>query len=131
VKDGGFALVTVADSGIGIPEQDQPSLFTRFFRASNAVARAVPGSGLGLSIVQNIVANHGGEVELTSTEGRGTVVAVRIPLLGGGRVAGRGDTEHEVEPLDGAGRNGGRRDEPEHRANREHASPTQVQGSRP
>jgi signal transduction histidine kinase len=66
---------------MGIPAQDQKSLFTRFFRASNAVDRAVPGSGLGLSIVRTIVLNHHGDVDIASTEGVGTTVAVRIPLL--------------------------------------------------
>jgi signal transduction histidine kinase/CHASE3 domain sensor protein len=75
------ALLTIADTGIGIPAADQQALFTRFFRASNAVARHIPGSGLGLSIVQSVISNHRGEVELTSEEGRGTTVAIRIPLL--------------------------------------------------
>lgn len=51
-RSGADALLTVTDTGMGIPEQEQKSLFTRFFRASNAVARAIPGSGLGLSIVR-------------------------------------------------------------------------------
>lgn len=80
-RAGASAVLTVADTGLGIPEQEQKSLFTRFFRASNAVARAIPGSGLGLSIVRTIVLNHHGEVDLRSTEGVGTTVAVRIPLL--------------------------------------------------
>ncbi len=80
-RSGTDALLTVTDTGMGIPEREQKSLFTRFFRASNAVARAIPGSGLGLSIVRTIVLNHHGEVDLRSTEGAGTTVAVRIPLL--------------------------------------------------
>jgi two-component system phosphate regulon sensor histidine kinase PhoR len=77
---GDSAVLTVADTGIGIPEQDQGSLFTRFFRASNAVEAAIPGSGLGLSIVHTIVANHHGELSVESGVGRGTTVTVRIPL---------------------------------------------------
>ena len=80
-QEEGSAVVTVADTGIGIPEREQESLFTRFFRASNAVDRALPGSGLGLSIVRTIVANHHGQISLTSTEEEGTTVAVRLPLL--------------------------------------------------
>jgi two-component system, OmpR family, phosphate regulon sensor histidine kinase PhoR len=80
-REGDSAVLTVADTGIGIPEKDQDSLFTRFFRASNAVARALPGSGLGLSIVRTIVANHHGEISLASIEGEGTTVTVRLPLL--------------------------------------------------
>jgi signal transduction histidine kinase len=80
-QEEGSAVVTIADTGIGIPEKEQESLFTRFFRASNAVDRALPGSGLGLSIVRTIVANHHGQISLTSTEEEGTTVAVRLPLL--------------------------------------------------
>ena len=74
------AVLTVADTGIGIPAQDQAALFTRFFRASNAVAGAVPGSGLGMSIARTIVANHEGDISVASAEGAGTTVTVRIAL---------------------------------------------------
>jgi signal transduction histidine kinase len=83
-RENDAALLTVADTGMGIPAADQRSLFTRFFRASNAVAQQIPGSGLGLNIVQTVVSNHHGKVELTSEEGRGTTVAIRIPLLADG-----------------------------------------------
>jgi signal transduction histidine kinase/CHASE3 domain sensor protein len=79
--DGDSAVLTVADTGMGIPGPDQKSLFTRFFRASNAVENAIPGSGLGLSIVRTVVLNHHGQVDLVSTEGAGTTVTVRLPLL--------------------------------------------------
>jgi two-component system, OmpR family, phosphate regulon sensor histidine kinase PhoR len=78
--DGGQAVVTVSDTGIGIPEKDQGSLFTRFFRASNAVTRSIPGTGLGLAIVSTIVSNHHGEVKLWSREGAGTTVTLGLPL---------------------------------------------------
>jgi signal transduction histidine kinase len=74
------AVLSVADTGIGIPEEDQDALFTRFFRASNAVEAAIPGSGLGLSIVRTIVANHHGELNIKSGRDQGTTVTVRIPL---------------------------------------------------
>jgi signal transduction histidine kinase len=74
------AVLSVADTGIGIPEEDQNALFTRFFRASNAVEAAIPGSGLGLSIVRTIVANHHGELSIKSGRDQGTTVTVRIPL---------------------------------------------------
>jgi signal transduction histidine kinase len=64
-------------------------VFTRFFRASNAVAQQIQGSGLGLSIVQTVVANHQGDVVLESQEGGGTTVVVTIPLLASpGRAGG-------------------------------------------
>jgi signal transduction histidine kinase len=75
------AVLRISDTGIGIPEEDQKELFTRFFRASNAVERSIPGTGLGLAIVRTIVANHHGELEVSSAEGKGTTVTVRIPLI--------------------------------------------------
>jgi signal transduction histidine kinase len=78
--DAAMAVLTVADSGIGIPDNDQKQLFTRFFRASNAVYRSIPGTGLGLAIVRTIVDNHNGELTVVSREGKGTTVSVRFPL---------------------------------------------------
>jgi len=78
--DGDRAVVAVSDTGIGIPDLDKKALFTRFFRASNAVEGAISGTGLGLTIVQTIIVNHGGELDLQSREGEGTTVIVRIPL---------------------------------------------------
>lgn len=99
-RDGSAALLTVADTGMGIPEQDQGSIFTRFFRASNAVALEIPGSGLGLSIVQTIVRNHDGGVELKSGKGKGTTVMIRIPLLAGGQGADNGSRQESGPPRD-------------------------------
>jgi two-component system, OmpR family, phosphate regulon sensor histidine kinase PhoR len=79
--EGAQAVLTVADTGIGIPERDQKELFSRFFRASNAVERSIPGTGLGLAIVRTIVDNHGGALTVTSQEGKGTTVTARLPLL--------------------------------------------------
>ncbi len=80
VAAGGWAVLSVADTGIGIPDADKKDLFTRFFRASNAMKRAIPGTGLGLAIVQSIVAAHGGDLDLQSHEGHGTTITVRLPL---------------------------------------------------
>ncbi|HEV2370711.1 MAG TPA: ATP-binding protein, partial [Streptosporangiaceae bacterium] len=74
------AVVTVTDTGIGIPERDQKELFTRFYRASNATSRRIPGTGLGLAIVATIIANHHGAINLASTEGTGTTVTIHLPL---------------------------------------------------
>jgi signal transduction histidine kinase len=79
--EGTMAVLRISDTGIGIPESEQKELFNRFFRASNAVELSIPGSGLGLAIVRTIVANHRGELEVTSHEGKGTTVTVRIPLI--------------------------------------------------
>ncbi|MCW2641152.1 MAG: multi-sensor signal transduction histidine kinase [Dactylosporangium sp.] len=78
-EDGDELVLSVSDTGMGIPHEDQPDLFTRFFRASNAVTASIPGAGLGLTIVRSIVANHGGEVTLRSEPGEGTTVTVRLP----------------------------------------------------
>ena len=70
----------VADTGIGISEEDQPRVRGRFFRSSEAYRRAVPGTGLGLSVVDAIVAAHGGTIDITSAPGRGTTVTVVLPV---------------------------------------------------
>ncbi|MBK5250785.1 MAG: GAF domain-containing protein, partial [Actinomycetales bacterium] len=77
----GRVLVTCQDRGIGIPAADQGQLFTRFYRASNAQDQAIPGTGLGLTIVKQIVEDHGGELRLTSVEGEGTTVVMDLPLF--------------------------------------------------
>jgi len=74
------AEVTIRDTGIGIPEVDQKHLFEQFFRASNAVRQAIQGTGIGLTIVRSIVANHHGTMDLQSREGEGTTVVIRLPL---------------------------------------------------
>ena len=75
----GRAVITVTDTGIGIPLKDLPQLFGRFFRASNATAAAIPGTGLGLAIVRAIVEGHSGELHVDSVEGEGTVMRVDLP----------------------------------------------------
>ena len=72
--------VRVIDHGIGIPSVDQPKLGERFYRASNAVAEQIPGTGLGLRMVQSIVTNHHGSFGLSSVEGQGTTATLRLPL---------------------------------------------------
>ncbi len=76
----GWAVVELSDTGIGIPRGEQDSLFSRFFRASNATERAIPGTGLGLMIVRSIVEHHGGDLQVASAEGSGTTVTMRLPL---------------------------------------------------
>lgn len=78
---GTAAVLTVTDTGIGIPEADLAGLFTPFHRAVNAMDRAVQGSGLGLAIVRNIVAEHGGTVTAESRLGRGSTFTVTLPAV--------------------------------------------------
>jgi signal transduction histidine kinase len=72
-------VVTVADTGLGIPAAEQAKVFERFFRGADAVERGVPGTGLGLSVVKAIVEGHGGSVAVTSEYGAGTTVTVALP----------------------------------------------------
>jgi signal transduction histidine kinase len=73
-------LITCQDHGVGIPATDMPDLFTRFFRASNAIRNETQGSGLGLSIAKTIIEDHRGVLRLTSVEGEGTTVVMDLPM---------------------------------------------------
>jgi two-component system, OmpR family, sensor kinase len=79
-REGSEAVVTVADTGVGIAAQDQAHLFERFFRADKARSREAGGSGLGLAICQSIAEAHGGSISFTSRPGEGTIFIVRLPL---------------------------------------------------
>lgn len=74
--------VRVRDTGVGIPAEEIPHLFTRFFRASNATSTAVPGSGLGLAIAYDIVKAHRGYLAVSSELGTGTTISVQLPISG-------------------------------------------------
>jgi PAS domain S-box-containing protein len=71
--------IEVSDTGVGIPAAEQGQLFTRFFRASTATSRAIPGIGLGLTIVKAIVEAHRGTGSLASAEGNGTTFRIYLP----------------------------------------------------
>ena len=73
-------VVTVHDGGIGVPKSEIPSLFERFTRASNARKLKIPGTGFGLFLTQQLVRLHSGTIALSSEEGHGTTVTVRLPL---------------------------------------------------
>ncbi|MET4145351.1 ATP-binding protein [Arthrobacter sp. UYCo732] len=75
-----WANVSVSDTGMGISEDEIAHIFTRFYRASNAMSGAVPGTGLGLAITQDIVDRHCGRIEVASELGLGTTVTVKLPL---------------------------------------------------
>lgn len=81
----GWAELKVSDNGIGIPPEELPRVFERFFRGRGARAMRPQGSGLGLAIVRHVAEIHGGQVEVESSPGRGTTLTVRLPLLGDGR----------------------------------------------
>jgi signal transduction histidine kinase len=74
-----YVLVEVADTGIGIPKEEQCKIFDEFYRASNAKRLERDGTGLGLSIVKYIVERHGGQIHVESNEGSGTAFRLTLP----------------------------------------------------
>jgi signal transduction histidine kinase len=76
------AVLTVTDTGAGIPTRDLPRIFERFYRVDRARSRETGGTGLGLAIVRHVAENHGGRVSVESELGRGTRFEVRLPAAG-------------------------------------------------
>lgn len=76
-----FFYVKVADSGIGIPEEDINHVFERFYRVDKSHSREIGGTGLGLAIARNAVIMHRGSIKVYSNPGEGTTFTVRIPLI--------------------------------------------------
>ncbi len=81
--DGASARLAVADTGIGIPAESLPNLFQEFYRARNARALDEAGTGLGLTIVRDLVDRYGGRIGVESREGEGTTVTVTLPVAPG------------------------------------------------
>ncbi len=78
-KEGGQVLLEVADTGVGIPEEDLPKIFNRFYRVDKARSRAAGGTGLGLSIVRDTVRRHGGWVTARPRSPKGSLFTVGFP----------------------------------------------------
>ncbi|RLK62006.1 SpoIIE family protein phosphatase [Actinokineospora cianjurensis] len=78
--DGPTAVITVTDTGVGIPPEEIPRLFERFHRIENARSRSNEGSGIGLALVQELVGLHGGTITGDSVEGEGTRFTIRLPF---------------------------------------------------
>ena len=79
-REGELAVLRVSDTGVGIPAEDLPKVFDRFYRVEQSRSREKGGSGLGLAITRAIVAAHSGTIEVTSAPGVGTTFTVRIPI---------------------------------------------------
>ncbi len=79
-EENGFAVLTIRDSGIGIPAHELPRLFERFHRVEGARGRSIEGTGIGLALVQELVRFHHGTIAVASEEGRGTTFTVSIPF---------------------------------------------------
>jgi two-component system, OmpR family, sensor histidine kinase VicK len=73
-------VISVQDSGIGIPHDDADRIFTKFFRSSQAYLHHTDGSGLGLYVAKNIIDQHGGDIWFESAESAGTTFYVSLPL---------------------------------------------------
>ncbi|MEU8139826.1 SpoIIE family protein phosphatase [Streptodolium elevatio] len=76
----GMAVVTVADTGVGVPADEMPRLFERFHRIENARSRSNEGSGIGLALVKELVGLHGGTITAASAPGEGTRFTIRLPF---------------------------------------------------
>jgi two-component system OmpR family sensor kinase len=76
-EDSDWVIVEIAETGPGIPEDEQQHVWEELFRGK--MARAVPGSGLGLTMVKTIIERHGGQAVLRSRLNQGTVVTLRLP----------------------------------------------------
>lgn len=84
-----YLIFSIEDSGIGIPPEDVPHLFEKFYRGKQREARAQPGSGLGLAIVHSIAESHRGRVWVESVIGKGSIFYLQVPLVQPGEGKGK------------------------------------------
>ena len=79
-RNGQDAMITISDTGVGIPEESLAHIFERFYRVDKARSRSTGGSGLGLSIVRNLIERNNGQIRVTSKLGEGTEFTITFPL---------------------------------------------------
>lgn len=77
----GWVSIKISDQGMGIPEEELPNMFKRFYRARNVTLAEIPGSGLGLYLVKSIIDELGGDIVVTSEVGKGTTFDVRLKTV--------------------------------------------------
>lgn len=82
LSQGNKIIISVRDYGIGIQKEDLDKIYSRFYRAGEELTQAVKGSGIGLTIVKQIVEAHNGEITVVSSPGKGSTFTVRLPLTG-------------------------------------------------
>jgi signal transduction histidine kinase len=75
-----WVTVAVEDSGVGIPGEELDRVFDRFYRGGEGLTRSVKGSGLGLTLVKEVVQAHGGEIQVKSAPDRGSVFSIHLPI---------------------------------------------------
>jgi two-component system sensor histidine kinase VicK len=80
IRGNGEVKIVVMDNGVGIPEKELPRVFERFFRVDKARSSRMGGTGLGLSISKQIIEEHKGSIDIESVFGKGTMVAIKLPL---------------------------------------------------
>jgi signal transduction histidine kinase len=79
-RDGERAVIAVTDRGIGIPAAEQTRIFERFYRVPDSAHQGVPGTGLGLTLVEHVVKAHGGQVTVRSAPGKGSTFSIVLPF---------------------------------------------------
>jgi two-component system phosphate regulon sensor histidine kinase PhoR len=78
--NGQHVTIEVSDNGIGIPQDDVPRIFERFYRVDRSRSRDMGGTGLGLSIVKHVAQVHGGTIDVESTPGKGSTFRLKLPV---------------------------------------------------
>ena len=94
-KEDGWAIISISDTGIGIPKEDLPHIFERFYRVDKARSRMQGGSGLGLSIAKWIADAHDAVLKVNSEVGQGTTFVIKLPII----ELGEEEEDEEVETL--------------------------------